>query len=234
MAIFWLESIGFAVWYVNNTFKLNIVTVWYAFVFYTLCSVVWIIVRKLLIKKEQCRGGQQFINYVKRNTSLFRASLHLERTLPIRNKSMLMPTIGNEESRHVIILAISPSCPMCVKLYRQAVGVVAKFPGLVKISVCMKSADEISAESRVIEWMMSAYWAKGIEGMTQVYEFWIELQDKDLSFFEEKMILAGFKLNTQAQIMRLQHQEWIDQADIVVTPTLIYNQKIIPYWCLFF
>lgn len=233
MAIFWLKSISFAVWYISHSFNLDVVSLWNVFIFCTFCSMTWFIIRHLLMKEGLDRAGKQFVNYVKRNTSLFLASLKEGKQLPIPTETEIAPMMGNANSPHTLHLILSPSCPSCVQLYKEAVKFIAKHPDLVKITIYFKSTDEISADNQVIEWILSAYLKNGIEGMNRLYEIWTNLPDKNKKLFEEKAITAQFKLNKQAHSIRLQHHDRLLQADIAEAPLIFYNEKRVPRWYLF-
>ncbi len=230
MALLWVEAGIFLLWYRDHQLMIDVETLWSVALCYCLLFGVWIAIRELLKIEKQNIGEHRLVYYVKHNIDFFMSLMYLGRELaPIS----LLPYIGNRKSVHKIILVLSPSCPSCIKIFRQAIEFVKKHPDLAEISICLKSTEQISAENRVIEWMLSAFLCEGMDAMIQVHEIWAGMEDKNIDLFEAHTTTAGFERLDKATNLHRQTMRWVHSSEVNTTPTLIYNRKIIPLWYLF-
>ena len=233
IGILWLDVIVLSLEGIQVIKHLNVVMFCYLIVWCSLAIYLTGLLRSFWIEQGKGTRERQFVHYVKQDLLLFQSILAQKKSWRDFPENIHIPTITSNQSSHEILLLLSPSCPSCVKIYKQALIYMEKFPNLASCSICFKSFEKESNENQVIDWMYSAYLSHGIKGMSKVHNIWIHLENKFLSEFERQVLSEGFILDQRAIEMRIQHSNWSESIGLNSAPTLTYNRKILPRWYLF-
>ena len=197
--------------------------------------VIWLFIKKLLVASTQNDNLQTYVDTVKKDPNIFNAILQ-------NNEDMQEITLnpefvwGDPGARNILTLVLSPHCPSCIAIY-YSLKKYASFtiPENLKIILrfITKEDNEQSWDNQVIDTILTYMLNTQTEKALTLLESWFDMKPREINRWKKAMNLEGFSADKMAIQRRKLYNEWFFSWKEATTPTIIFNQKIIPVYYTF-
>jgi RNA polymerase subunit RPABC4/transcription elongation factor Spt4 len=130
-----LALISFLFLYNYSRFEMSIINVAKVIVLFLALGSVWFFIKKILIEKNLKSNEVNNLLRFKRNVDLFQKVS--EKVGNIEDfQDLKKMEIGNKEANNTLTLFLSPSCHYCHSSYKEALVLLEKSKGTIKLEVC--------------------------------------------------------------------------------------------------
>jgi hypothetical protein len=231
MGIFWIEFVYSII--VLDVFSLQMPVFILIFEIFIACTIGWFLIKRLLHSNEENNKFKEFVDFVKKDVDLFNGILS---RLPVCsfNETESRLVIGDLSAKYSIQLILSPSCYSCTNLYKLVKRFVTRFPDMLYAEIFFKSSQSDVWGNKVIEWLFSILKSDGNICAIYCYEYWQNMVDKNLSFFEKYVKEKNFHFIDDSIEKRINQNLWIEkELNITSPPRICFNNKVLPNYYVF-
>jgi uncharacterized membrane protein len=231
MGIFWIEFVCLII--VLDVFSLQISSFLLIFEIFTVCTIGWFLIKHIFQRNEENNNVKEFVSFVKKDVDLFKGILS---QLPDRsfNETENRLVIGSSSAKYGIRLILSPSCYSCANLYKLAKRFISRFPDMLYVEIFFKSSQNEVWGNKVIEWLFSILESNGNACALDCYEYWQNMTDKNISFFEKYVTEKGYYFIHDAIEKRINQNVWLEkELNITFAPRICFNNKVLPNYYIF-
>jgi protein-disulfide isomerase len=216
----------YVLFFQNTAFELLLQSlVFIGFVFVSV-SLVWSLLKKLLVQQKELKEFQLKGNRFIRNYEIFKntliASTPIENT-PVQSGNILL---GNVDASLKLTLITSPFCGYC----KEAHSIIEEILQNHYDTVCFDVRFNFNAENsdekskKIHQQLVALYYEQGQESFMKALHNWFENKNE----IELNSCLIdkadGFKINTILE----EQFNWNQKNDLTYTPAIIINQFVFP------
>ena len=196
-------------------------------------TVVWYVVKKLLIEKKISHSIRTYVNMVKKDTDLFKAVISNQDSIPIFSSSFEI-VLGNEDAQNVLIAVISTNCPSCAALYQSIQRFLTFHSDELKVIIRFKPGDRDDGwENQIIDYMLTFNMKNIKERALSILEECYHMENREIHVWKRKYNLDEIVVLDEAKQMRKDYQNWLLSTNIQGAPAMILNNKLVPLFYTF-
>ncbi len=184
---------------------------------------VWFLVKPFWQKSRQVSGLEKQLETFKRNSTLFRGMLQIQR----RVETADLPDeliLGNPQAAVEILMVSHPFCPPCRLAHAELHTLLAYWGDAIKLKICLLAGQDSSS----VQWKVVAHLLRLSESPMFAEALWEWYQAGTYEQWAVRYPVSG--LPESAQIIE-QYSHWAKQAAILHTPTFFINgyELVAPY-----
>ena len=221
VSVFFLETIlTFTTSKDHNTFDIQgILNVVIGFV----SPMVFLILYKTTaIKAQESKNIKKELTKLKSNPQIFEALMADQRKMPEIPEDMPLITIGNKYAEHTITMVSNPLCTPCAYMHARIEKILEENENIKCQILFLSGTNGNDAGGNFVRKLFNLPERFHQEGL----HYWFSRNDKN--FEKWNSFYLEFDTNTENVLIQNLHEEWSNKADIRGTPTLYFNEKLIP------
>ncbi len=224
-AIFWLELLaGFQSLY-NGLGLISIAGIALVVVSFSVVVIAWILLKPYLQWQKLAIEKETKLNYFLKNEEVMQGVLASTSpvTIPYQDEKIWL---GNPQNPIEIAVVNNPYCQPCARKHEEIVQLLDEFGELLKINVLFVGREaEENDVNQTSRHLIGVGLAQGSEKMLEAMTFWFKYKD-------EKALIRNFPVPEthlkQATTIHQAQTEWVKQAKITGTPTMLVENRQLP------
>lgn len=189
---------------------------------FLLPSAFLVLFKNTAIKARESKSLKKELTKLKSNPQILEALMAGQRQMPEITEDMPIITIGNKNAEHVLTMVSNPLCSPCAHMHARIERLLEENKNIKCQVVFLSSIDGNDAGGQFIRKLFSL----PEELQRKALQIWFGRNDKNF----EKWNYNFLDYETQKDTKNIQeyHSFWINQAEVKGTPTIFFNNKVIP------
>ena len=222
VSVFFLEAILTSSFtsFIENTFDIQ--GLLNTAVGFLLPSAFLVLYKTTAIKAQESKSLKKELTKLKSNPQIFDALMAKQRQMPAIPEDMPVITLGNKNAEHTITMVSNPLCTPCAWMHARIEKILEENENVKCQIIFLSSTNENDAGGQFLRKLLGLS-----EDLRPVaLHGWFVRNDKNFEIWD-----SGFKdFETQKDTKNIQeyHNFWANQAEIKGTPTIFYNNRLLP------
>ena len=181
-----------------------------------------VIFKNTAIKARESKSLKKELTKLKGNPLVFEALMAGQREMPDIPKDMPIITIGNNDAEHTITMVSNPLCSPCAHMHARIEKILEENNNLKCQIIFLSSTNEDNVGGKFVRKLFSLPEHSQSEGL----HLWFARNDKNFHNWNESF--QTFDTHEETQKIQDYHNFWANMAEIKGTPTIFYNNRLIP------
>lgn len=181
-----------------------------------------VLYQRTAIKALESKSLKKELTKLKSNPQVFEALMANQRQMLEIPEDMPVITIGNENAEHTLTMVSNPLCSPCASMHARIEKILEENENVKCQIIFLSSTNENNAGGKFVRKLFSL----PEELVPTALHRWFNINDKNFEKWNE-----GFQTyKTQKETRNIQdyHNFWSNTAEIKVTPTIFYNNRLLP------
>ncbi len=228
IVVLYAELITASLFYYNtipNNIYINLRTIFYFSISFIIPLISWVLIKPIITKYYTLQSENKKLFKFKRNFSLFKHSLLVERKIDSKNLESVM-SVGNKNSKLKISIVTNPMCNFCKKAHTIIEELLQKHSDNIQINIhfsFIPSDKNDSFKNLLHHKLVEIYLKQGEQKFMDALGSWFKNKDFEKWFSKYGKNIAVDKKSEIQNILQNQHEN-NRKNNILFTPSLFIGK----------